>query len=123
MFIADTLSRSVAQLDTVFKKLNSFWDPLTVDLFATRTSKQLPRYFSWKPDPQAEAIDAFAQDHRGYANPSWSLIGRCIQHIKNQKATVVLVRNSLMDVSALVRSSYHCAEINRDFSGFVGECV
>lgn len=78
----------------VFKRLNSLWGPMLVDLFATRISKQLPRYFSWKPDPYAEAINAFAQvwsDFRGFAKPPWSLIGRCIQHIKKQKATIVLI--------------------------------
>ena len=35
--------------------------PLTVDLFASRLTNQLPRYFSWRPDPQAEAMSAFSQ--------------------------------------------------------------
>ena len=76
--IANSLSRSVVDTHdwvlhkTVFKKLNSLWGPILVDLFATKISKQLPRYFSWKPNPHAEAIDAFAQvwtDFRGFANP------------------------------------------------------
>ena len=98
--IADTLSRSVVDRhdwmlsETVFRRLEELWGPLEVDLFATKMSTQLPRYFSWKPDPQAEAVNAFAQTRstfRGYANPPWSLIGRCIQQIKQQKAAVVLV--------------------------------
>ena len=36
--------------------------PLKVDMFASCLTHQLPRYFNWKPDPAAEATDAFIQD-------------------------------------------------------------
>ena len=52
------------------------------------------RFFSWKQDPLAEAVDAFSQDwttFTGYANPPWSLVGRCIQQVLNQGATIVLI--------------------------------
>ena len=48
--------------------------PLEVDMFASRLTHQLPRYFSWNLDPVVEATDAFVQDwspFRGYANPPW----------------------------------------------------
>ena len=48
----------------LFNLINQMWGPLQVDLFATRFSRQLPRYFSWRPDPEAEATDAFHQDWR-----------------------------------------------------------
>ena len=63
----------------VFAELNHLWGPLDVDLFASRLSAQLPRFYSWRTDPQAEAIDAFSQDWRsirGYAFPPFALIGR-----------------------------------------------
>ena len=34
--------------------------PLEVDLFASRLTTQLPRFYSWRPDPQSEAVDAFS---------------------------------------------------------------
>jgi hypothetical protein len=46
--------------------------PLEVDLFASRLTSQCRRYFSWRPDPFAEATDAFLQDWtvlKGFANP------------------------------------------------------
>jgi hypothetical protein len=46
----------------VFDNLNRAWGPLEVDLFATRLSKQLPRFVSWRPDPEAELFNAWAQD-------------------------------------------------------------
>ena len=51
--------------------------------------KTTTQILNWKPDTQAEAVDAFAQtwsDSRYYANPPWSLIGRCIQQIKPQQS-------------------------------------
>ena len=75
---ADFLSRSVVdrhdwQLNpAVFQKLNTLWGPLEVDLFASRITRQLDRFFSWRPDPLAEAVDAFRQSWTGlagYANP------------------------------------------------------
>jgi len=57
---------------SVFLKIYQVLDPLEVDLFASRLTHQLPQLFSWRPDPLAEAVDAFQQDWskvRGYANP------------------------------------------------------
>ena len=31
-------------------------------LFASRLMKQLPNFYSWRPDPEAIAVDAFNQD-------------------------------------------------------------
>ena len=45
----------------VFIQLNRQLGPLTVDLFASRLTNQLPRYFSWRPDPEAETMNAFSQ--------------------------------------------------------------
>jgi len=41
----------------VFKVLYCLLDPFSVDLFA---NTQLPLYYSWRPDPQAKAVDAFS---------------------------------------------------------------
>lgn len=40
-------------LPTVFQQINRLWGPLTVDLFADRTTNPFPRYVSWLPDPDA----------------------------------------------------------------------
>lgn len=78
----------------IFNAINQELGPLEVDLFASRLSTQLPRFFSWRPDPLAEATDAFSQQweqFRGYANPPWCLIGKVLSQVKNQQAQVVLV--------------------------------
>ena len=42
---------------TIVQAIDRLWGPLEVDLFATRLTAQLPRFFSWRPDPEAEAVD------------------------------------------------------------------
>ena len=66
--VADTESRTVRDRTDwklspeIFSQINQIFGPLEVDLFASRLTHQLPRYFSWRPDPLAEATDAFRQD-------------------------------------------------------------
>ena len=76
--MADTESRTLKDRTDwklhpqVFGAINQSLRPLEVDLFASRLSTQLPRFFSWRPDPLAEATDAFNQqwgDLKGYVNP------------------------------------------------------
>ena len=78
----------------IFNQINQKWGPLEVDLFATRLSTQLPRFFSWRPDPLAEATDAFSQQWgqvKGYANPPWCLIAKVLSQVRNQQAQLILV--------------------------------
>ena len=78
----------------VFHQIQTAMGPLEVDLFASRLTKQLPRFYSWRPDPEAEATDAFMQDWatcRGFANPPWCLIHRCLAKVKRQTARIVLI--------------------------------
>ncbi|KAM4795568.1 uncharacterized protein WCC33_000623 [Rhinophrynus dorsalis] len=78
----------------VFSSLEGLWGPLHVDLFASRLNRRLPRFFSWRPDPEALAVDAFLQPwfpDRNYAFPPFALIARTILAVRRQGATVVLV--------------------------------
>ena len=79
----------------VFDNLNQVWGALEVDLIATRLSRQLPRFVSWRPDPEVEFLNAWAQDwskFRGYAFPPFSLLGRCLKQVLTQSVpTLVLI--------------------------------
>ena len=66
----------------------------TIDIFASRTNTQLSRFFSYRPDPQAEVINAFTVDWHGidfYAFPPFICIGRVLQKIRQDKATGILI--------------------------------
>ena len=98
--VADLESRTVKDRcdwminPRVFQQIQKSLGPLEIDLFASRLTKQLPRYYSWRPDPKAEAIDAFLQNWvqvKGFANPPWCLIPRCLSQIKQQQAEVLLI--------------------------------
>lgn len=97
---ADYLSRHLTDrtdwmLDpSIFQCLETIWGPLQVDLFATRFTRQLHRFYSWRPDPEAEATDALVQSWsniRGYAHPPWCLISRVLLKVRSDKATTVLI--------------------------------
>ena len=99
-FRADFLSRHLRDRTDwilnpeLFSVINQQWGPIEVDLFASRFSAQLPLFYSWRPDPEAEATDAFAQDwnaKRGYAHPPWCLITRVLFKVQAQQASLVLV--------------------------------
>jgi hypothetical protein len=78
----------------VFRESQEQFSPLEVDLFASRLSAQLPTYFSWRPDPEALATDAFTQDWnslKGYANPPWGLLNRVLAQTRLQEADLILV--------------------------------
>ena len=80
----------------VFSQIDRQLGPLAVDLFASRLTNQLPQYFSWRPDPVEEAMNAFSQQWdkwgvggggggKGYANPPWNLVGRILSQVQAQQ--------------------------------------
>jgi len=98
--LADRLSRETTdssdwKLDpVVFAELNKRFGPFTVDLFASRTNRQLQAYFSWKLDPDAQAIDAYLQpwgEHLGYAFPPFCMISRCLAKVRKDVAEMVII--------------------------------
>ena len=65
-----------------------------VDIFASRINHMVPRFFSWRPDPACEAVNAFNQSWHGvvgYAFPPFNLLGRVINKIVRDQATVMLI--------------------------------
>ncbi len=66
----------------------------TIDLFASRINNKLPRFASYRPDPDAEFINAFSfswSDMCFYAFPPFICIGRVLQKIIKDRATGVLI--------------------------------
>ena len=66
----------------------------TINLFARRTNHQLPRFYSYKPDPEVETIDALIQPWAGeiwYAFPPFNLVAKCLGKVIHEGATITLV--------------------------------
>ena len=77
-----------------FLMVLDYFSWVEVDLFSTRLTFQLPRFFSWRPDPLAETTNAFLQywrDLKAYVNLPWNLIRQVLSEVEEQEAEVVLI--------------------------------
>lgn len=77
----------------IFSRLAGIW-PMDIDLFAAPWNAQLESFVSWKPQPGAVASNAFSVNWRsfsGYAFLPFSPVFKCIQKIRREKASVVLI--------------------------------
>ncbi|VDI32218.1 Hypothetical predicted protein [Mytilus galloprovincialis] len=97
---ADKLSRHLSDdmewklNENIFMKIQKLFGPSNIDLFASRLNCQLNKYVSYIPDPDACAIDAFSFSwnmYNGYAFPPFSIIGRVLQKVEEDKATLILI--------------------------------
>jgi hypothetical protein len=79
---------------TVFLQISSLWGPPQIDLFASRQSMQMLRFFSWRAADAPEAIDAlslrwdFALAFLFPANP---LLKRVIRKLELSRGMFLLV--------------------------------
>ena len=78
----------------VFNRIVQAFGPFDIDLFASRLNTQLPVYVSWRPDPQAQFVDAFSISWHGYncyLFPPFSVISRCLRKVVEDQANGVIV--------------------------------
>ena len=78
----------------LFKRICSRFGNPKIDLFASRLNKQVPKYVSWSPDPEAIAVDAFTLAWSNmffYAFPPFSCVALSIQKILRERAVGILV--------------------------------
>ena len=75
---ADALSRNFndsvewSLSPSMFRAITGRLGMPDVDMFASRLNHMVPRFFSWRPDPACEAVNAFSQSWHGvvgYAFP------------------------------------------------------
>ncbi|XP_078576213.1 uncharacterized protein LOC144861950 [Branchiostoma floridae x Branchiostoma japonicum] len=66
-----------------------------VDLFASRTNRQLPQYVSWHPEPEAVGTDAFTVSwsrwELPYAFPPFLLVARTLRKVQLDEAHLLLI--------------------------------
>ena len=65
-----------------------------IDLFATRVNTQFQRYVSYRPDPNATAVDAFSVDWselKFYAFPPFSVIPAVLSKIQQDESEGICV--------------------------------
>lgn len=81
---------------SIFQQINQLWGPFSIDLFAAdRTTKLLPKYVSWLPNPDAMYTDAFTIPWinwtKPFANPPWNLISRVLRKIVQEKHPLIFL--------------------------------
>ena len=81
--------------DEAWSQVQTAFGPHSTDLFASRRNALCLRYFSRWLDPEAAENDAFAHDwskeDNAYAHPPYSLLGKVLTKVKQDKATITLV--------------------------------
>lgn len=91
-FRAERYDFELMQAD--FERIVEKWGQPEVDLFASEKSRKTTKYFSWTPERQNLATDALSQfwgNINGYAFPPVKLIGRVLQKVHLEKATITIV--------------------------------
>lgn len=98
--IADRESR-LTNIDTEYSlNLNVFREIIIdlgtpeVDLFASYLNKKCSNFVSWKQDPESTTVDAFSISWGSvffYAFPPFSIIGRVLNKINDERATGIVV--------------------------------
>ena len=98
--VADTESRLYHENgewslhQTLFQNLCDIWGKPQLDLFASRLNFKITPYFSWRPDPGCEAVDAFSTSWENsfvYAFPPFCLIGKVLKKIENDGAKGLII--------------------------------
>jgi len=77
-----------------FARISKTLGTPNIDLFASRLNAKCSRFCAWKPDPDAEYIDAFTRSWKDiffYAFPPFPIILKVLQKIDSDQATGILV--------------------------------
>ena len=78
----------------IYKAVCDTFGTPEIDLFASRINRQTEKYVSWKPEPEAFAVDAFSinwRHHFIYIFPPFSLLTKVIKKLCQDQATGILV--------------------------------
>ena len=79
----------------IFQNIVTSWPMPSIDLFASRLNYQIKPFVSWKPDPDALAVDAFSLKwdlyNNFYAFPPFSLINRVLQKIEQDRCYGIVI--------------------------------
>ncbi|CAG2239797.1 unnamed protein product [Mytilus edulis] len=99
--LADTLSRSLAPVNTewellqvVFKAVTFHWRSPQIDLFATSLNHKLLTFVSPVPDPKSFAVDAMSLSWKGmfgYAFPPFRFLSPVLQKIAGENCKIIVI--------------------------------
>lgn len=79
---------------SVFRSIVEKFGQPDIDLFASAENKQIDKYISWRPEPEALAIDAFTMEWKEnffYIFPPFSVIGRVLAKVQLDRTKCILI--------------------------------
>ena len=99
---ADKLSRETDASDCqlhprVFKHLEALWGVHSIDRFASKENKQLPRYNAKWRDGSAEAVDSIHlsdaewRSEKNWCNPPWALLDDLAAKLRQSGAAATVI--------------------------------
>ena len=77
-----------------FRHITNVFGMPNVDLFASRVNKQINKYVSWKPEPEAFAVDAFTINWNNcypYIFPPFRILGKVIAKIMEESVHAIVI--------------------------------
>ena len=80
--------------ENIFHSIVETYGMPSIDLFASRINRKVPRYVSWRPDPEAQFVDAFScswSQEQFYAFPPFSLILHCLKKIEMEEGEGIII--------------------------------
>lgn len=80
--------------ENIFHSIVETYGMPSIDLFASRINRKVSRYVSWRPDPEAQFVDAFScswSQEQFYAFPPFSLILRCLKKIEMEEGEGIII--------------------------------
>jgi len=97
--VADRLSKAAIDYSDFslgsqyFQEICHNYGTPKVDYFATCHTKQCERYYSYKPDPGSEGVDAFTfrWENEFYAFPPFNLVGKVLQKLVSDEVSGIVV--------------------------------
>lgn len=97
--IADRLSREKASSSdfmlsgNYFQKICKTFGQPTMDLFASHSTTQCEKFYSYRPDPYSQGVDSFLFTwfDGEYAFPPFNMVAKTIQKIKQDKCEIIVV--------------------------------
>ena len=81
-------------VSAIFTALCTLWGKPDIYLFVSRLNCKTDRYFSWRPDPAAYAVNNFSDSWSSMffcAFPPYNLIGRILQKIEVDNCRSILI--------------------------------
>ena len=79
---------------SAFNQITAIWGVPDIDLYASRINAKVKVFCAWKPDPEAQSIDAFTSCWKSpfvYAFPPFCLLGKVLKKVASEQVTGIVV--------------------------------